>query len=438
MNTRRDTIARWIALTIALAMLVSLLLNLLFIRLAGTWAQPPLADTGLFEQIAMATRLIEAAPQEQRPALARAATRAAFNVDWQPRPEFPAMDEHIFHDGTPRLNALLAGPAHRIEALTPGEWPAGHAGDRYMVRVQLHDQSWVAFTTPSRSWGLEQPGRYAIIIGLGLVSTLGVAWIATRRLARPLQQFTSAAQRFGGDFRAPPIDAVGPYEIRQAILAFNTMQAQIQHFVADRTQMLAAISHDLRAPLTRMRLRGEFIDDAEQQHKLFRDVDEMQAMIEAALDFFRDEARLEPSTPFDLAELLLTLIDDYRDQGIEIGFSGPDHLVHVGRPLGLRRVVTNLLDNAVKYAGGGRVELLASEDHVHIRCLDSGPGIPAESLEQVFAPFFRLEASRNRATGGVGLGLSSARAIVHEQGGELHIANRPEGGLVAHIQLPMP
>ncbi|WP_286785777.1 ATP-binding protein, partial [Pseudomonas sp. UBA3153] len=270
---------------------------------------------------------------------------------------------------------------------------------------------------------------------LALIAALSVAAIATRRLATPLLSFAKAARRFGGDFHAPPIEAVGPHEIRQAILAFNAMQAQIRHFVVDRTQMLAAISHDLRAPLTRMRLRGEFIDDPEQQHKLFRDVDEMQAMINAALDFFRDDARLEQATPFDLSELLLTLVDDYRDQGIEVAFSGPSGLVYRGRPLGLKRALTNLLENAVKYAREPSIDLQALPGRLLIRIEDRGPGIPEQQLEAVFAPFYRLEASRNKATGGVGLGLSAARAIIREHGGELRLRNRPGGGLQACVEL---
>jgi len=276
-----------------------------------------------------------------------------------------------------------------------------------------------------------------IVLLLMLVSTVLVALIATRRLATPLQRFAEGARRFGVDFRAPPIEPLGPQEIRQAILAFNAMQAQLQHFIRDRTQMLAAISHDLRAPLTRMRLRGEFIEDPEQQQRLFRDVDEMQAMINSALEFFRDDARLEPATHFDLAELLQTLLDDYRDQHLDIDFKGPARLVYFGRPLGLKRVLTNLLDNAIKYGSQPSIELRATADQVRIRVLDRGPGIPDASQEQVFAPFFRLEASRNKSTGGVGLGLSAARAIVLEHGGELTLRNRYKGGLEALVVLPV-
>lgn len=434
----RDTIVRWIALTIALAMLVSLALNALFIEVAGVWAKPPLTQTGLLEQVAGVVRVIEAAPGELRPRLADAAGNLLFAVEWQARRDAiatPAADDPVFHDGTRTMRRLLGDPQRRVEAFEPDDFPDGSSARRYLMLVQLQDASWLAFTTPARSWGLNATARALVIIGLALIAALSVAAIATRRLATPLLSFAKAARRFGGDFHAPPIEAVGPHEIRQAILAFNAMQAQIRHFVVDRTQMLAAISHDLRAPLTRMRLRGEFIDDPEQQHKLFRDVDEMQAMINAALDFFRDDARLEQATPFDLSELLLTLVDDYRDQGIEVAFSGPSGLVYRGRPLGLKRALTNLLENAVKYAREPSIDLQALPGRLLIRIEDRGPGIAEQQLEAVFAPFYRLEASRNKATGGVGLGLSAARAIIREHGGELRLRNRAGGGLRACVEL---
>ena len=345
------------------------------------------------------------------------------------------MAEAAERTATPLAQRLFNSPERRLEAYQPDDWPQ-HNG-HYALLVQLEDGSWLMFSIASRSWGLGQWQRNLILILLVLLSTVLVALIATRHLARPLQQFAEGARRFGVDFRAPPIEPVGPREIRQAILAFNAMQAQLQHFIKDRTQMLAAISHDLRTPLTRMRLRGEFIDDPDQQQRLFRDVDEMQAMINSSLEFFRDDARLEQATQFDLAGLLQTLIDDYRDQSIDIAFNGPEHLVYLGRPLGLKRVMTNLLDNAIKYAGEPAIELSRDDEQVTVFVLDRGPGIPVQSHEQVFVPFYRLEESRNKSTGGVGLGLSAARAIVLEHGGSLTLSNRTGGGLAVRVVLPV-
>lgn len=186
-----------------------------------------------------------------------------------------------------------------------------------------------------------------------------------------------------------------------------------------------------------MRLRSEFMEDLDHQGKLIRDVEEMQSMINAALAFFREDTHREQTTAFDLSELLQTIVDDYRDQQINVDFDGPAHLVYEGRPLGIKRVIVNLLENALKYAQRPVIALTRDEYSICIEVSDEGPGIPEAALEQVFDPFFRLEASRNRDTGGVGLGLSAARAIAREQGGELTLSNRHGGGLLARVELPL-
>ncbi|AZF54918.1 sensor histidine kinase [Pseudomonas sp. R4-34-07] len=434
----RDTVARWIALTVLVAMITALGFNALFVQLAGVWARPPLAETGLLEKVAVVVRVIEASEPTQRAHLAQVIGDGSFRVTWAAQRaafNLPVLADPDFNTGEQVFKHLLEGPTRPMEAYEPADWPDGNG--QYVLLMQLTDRSWLMFSTGTRSWGLDDGVRSLIVALLVLVSTALVTLVATRRLAHPLQHFARGARRFGSDFRAPPIEPVGPHEIRQAILAFNSMQAQLRHFIQDRTQMLAAISHDLRAPLTRLRLRGEFIEDSDQQQRLFRDVDEMQAMINTALEFFRDDARLEQATQLDLAELLQTLIDDYRDQAIDFTFNGPPRLVYFGRPLGLKRVMTNLMDNAIHYGAAPQIELQHKQDTVVIRVLDRGPGIPAAHREDVFLPFYRLEGSRNKSTGGVGLGLSTARAIVLEHGGTLTLAERQGGGLEAMVILPI-
>ena len=436
---RRDPLSRRIALTIVAAMLASLALNFLFVEVAGTWARPPIERTGLLEQIAATVKVIEAAPAPLRPKLARAATGPTQEVTWSPHRDelgLPAGGTQLIANKTSGLHQLL-GDERDIRVFNPADWPSGSPLARYAALIQLPDSSWLLFSSPERSWGLDIGTRIAIIIALGLIATVLVAWLATQQLAKPLQRFASAARRFGDDLRAPPIKVEGPDEIRQAIIAFNTMQAQIQHYISERTHMLASISHDLRAPLTRMRLRSEFMEDLDHQSKLIRDIEEMQSMINAALAFFREDTQPEQSTAFDLSELLQTIIDDYRDQNIAIDFNGPAHLVYEGRPLGIKRVIVNLLENAEKYAQQPAIALSSDGYSVCIDVSDNGPGIPEASLQRVFDPFFRLETSRNRETGGVGLGLSAARAIVREQGGELSLSNRSSGGLRARVELPL-
>ena len=434
----RITIARWIALTTLAAMLSLLLLKWLFSLVLGVWAQPPLLESGVIEKIATVTRMIDAASMAQRATIASAAGDGSYSVQWLRRRDesgLPVQVERDVHKGAMILSDLLQRPNVQIEVFGPKNLPASQRG--YALLVQLSDQSWVQFHVNDRSWGLDELPRNLIILALMMVSSLAVAWFAARYLADPLERFTEGARRFGKDFNAPPIPVVGPHDLRQAILAFNATQAQLKHFIDDRTQMLAAISHDLRAPLTRMRLRGEFIEDAELQAKMFKDVDEMQAMVDAALQFFRDDARLEQVTAFDLGGLLLTAVDDFKDAGVDVTYSGPQRCVYVGRPIGIKRVVVNLLDNAAKYACEPAVQLTVEAEQIVIRVLDRGPGIATHLQERVFEPYFRIEGSRNKDTGGVGLGLPAARAIVLEQGGSMTLSNRPVGGLEVKVTLPV-
>lgn len=436
----RITIARWIALTTLAAMLTLLAVNAVVSALVGNWARPPLLESGLMERMATVARMLDAVPPAQRQALAEAAAEPLFRTQWlrfHGEAALPLLADAEFHQGAPLLRTLLKRPDARIEAYEPRDWGANASQGRYLLMIQLSDGSWVQFSATNRSWGLDELPRNAIILALILLSSVLVSLAATRFLATPLERFTEGARRFGKDFKAPPIPVVGPYDLRQAIGAFNATQAQLKHFLHDRTQMLAAISHDLRAPLTRMRLRGEFIDDPVQQAKLFKDVDEMQAMVDAALQFFRDDARLEQPTAFDLGELLQTVIDDFKDAGVSVARSGQHHCVYQGRPVGITRVLTNLVDNACKYGAEPEVALTTLAEHIEIRVRDRGPGIAQALHETVFAPFYRIEGSRNRNTGGVGLGLPAARAIVLEHGGTIILRNRRHGGLEVTVRLPV-
>ncbi len=310
--------------------------------------------------------------------------------------------------------------------------------DARFLAVRLPDRSWLVFTAFTRDWGLPVPARISLNLVFVLLSSAVVTGFAARQLAHPIQSFAAATRRFGSDPKAPPIVPSGPRELREAAHAFNTMQAQIQKFLADRTMMLIAISHDLRTPLTRMRLRGELIEDAAQRARLFRDVDEMHAMIDGALAFFRDDHQGEAPTAFDAAELVQSIVDDFGDQSIEIRYDGPDHLSHTGRPLALRRALTNLADNAARYAQATEIALERAPGGIVLTVRDRGPGIPAESLALVLRPFQRLERSRDRSTGGVGLGLSAAQAVARDHGGDIVLRNRDGGGLEATMFLATP
>jgi signal transduction histidine kinase len=309
--------------------------------------------------------------------------------------------------------------------------------DTLFVQKSLDDGRWLVITMPHYGVGMVSPSRAALVLSplFVLFGLLSVA--AGRKLAAPIRHFADAAERLGVDTTMPPLAERGPHELRTAIRAFNRMQERLRRFVDDRTQMLAAMSHDLRTPLNRMRLRAEFIEDAEQQRKMFADLEAMNAMIDTTLAFARDDARREPRKLVDLGILVEDVCEDVADAGCVASYSGP-HGVNVRcRPMAISRAVANLIENAVKYAGAARVRVVPDGDHVVIAVEDDGPGIPIEQQEKVFAPFYRLELSRNPDTGGVGLGLSVARTIAREHGGDITLANRQSGGLCARLQLPV-
>ena len=317
-----------------------------------------------------------------------------------------------------------------------GDAPSGgrHGRPRIVIAVGLENGVWAEFAVRPGYWPRAGP-----LIWLGVVAllvVLGLVWGA-HRTTRPLRRFAEAADRLGLDANPPPLPERGPRELRNATRAFNRMTARIRRLVDDRTLMLAAVSHDLKTMLTRLRLRAEFIEDGEQKEKAAADLDEMQAMLEATLSFARDDAADERPVAVDLAAMLQSLAADLADAGRAAAYDGPDRLTLRGRPVALRRVFENLLDNALRYGGEAAVSLRQADGRAEVRIEDRGPGIPAALRERVFDPFFRVEASRSRDTGGSGLGLAVVRAVVQRHDGEIALEDRPGGGLRARVALPL-
>jgi signal transduction histidine kinase len=306
--------------------------------------------------------------------------------------------------------------------------------DEAVVEAALPNGHRISVTIPDFPMELGA-GLLMFVISMVVVAALVSIWTA-RRLARPIREFARGAERLGVDLTAPPLAVRGPQELRTTIAAFNRMQDRLQRFLEDRTQMLAAISHDLRAPLARLRFRAELVTDGEQQRKMFDDLDVMNAMIDSTLAFARDDSRQEPRRLVDLGVLVGDACEDIADAGGKASYLGPHGVDVRCRPTLVRRAVANLVDNAVKYGGAARVKVVREPDRVVIIVDDDGPGIPAEEQEKVFAPFYRLDASRNPSKAGVGLGLSVARTIAREHGGDVKLANRGGGGLVVRVELP--
>ncbi|NIA70022.1 HAMP domain-containing protein [Pelagibius litoralis] len=310
----------------------------------------------------------------------------------------------------------------------------------FLASVPLADGNWLnastALPTPSRAWAWFP----LLSMGLMALAILAIVIFSVRRITRPLRALSGAAERLGRGESQIPLAETGPEEIRRTTRAFNAMQERLTRFVQDRTRMLAAIGHDLRTPITALRLRAEFVEDAETRRKILETLEEMSRMTEAVMSFAREEAKAEPTRRVDLTALVESLVDDLADQGRDVAFAADEAAAKIGyncRPVSLKRVLHNLIENALRYAGQARVSLRREDDGLYITVEDDGPGIPEDQLEQVFEPFVRLEESRSQDTGGVGLGLAIARSIAHAHGGDLHLENRPEGGLRAILTLPL-
>ncbi|RJG06126.1 HAMP domain-containing protein [Noviherbaspirillum cavernae] len=280
--------------------------------------------------------------------------------------------------------------------------------------------------------------EYWTYAAIFLLSIAALAAIIARMTMRPLKQLAQAATALGNNIERPPLPERGAIEIRQAAAAFNAMQSRIRHHIQQRAHILAAITHDLQTPMTRLRLRLEKVDDLELKDKLVGDLSAMQGMVKEGLDLARSMDSAEPMQPLDLDSLIDSVCTDAIDAGQSVTTSGQIHASLRARPLALRRCLTNLIDNAVKYGQSAHVSAARDGAFAVIRIRDDGPGIPEDELDKVFEPFYRLENSRSRQTGGTGLGLTIASNIAEQHGGRIRLANPRGGGLEVTLELPLP
>ncbi|MFZ3006892.1 MAG: HAMP domain-containing sensor histidine kinase [Phenylobacterium sp.] len=306
------------------------------------------------------------------------------------------------------------------------------------VGVQRDDGRW-NLVRPIPRIGLD-PWQQRLVWWL-LLSALAlapVAYIFARRLAHPFQLFADAAERLGRDPRGArlPVSLKGTAEINVAVSAFNEMQDRLRRYVEDRTAMVGAIAHDLRTPLTRLRFRIENVPE-EVRAKMAGDLDQMEEMISAALTFVRDASGPAERTPLELSSLLESICDEMAETGADTQAALGDKVVIEGDPVALRRLFTNLLENAVKFGGRARALVYRDAASAYVEIEDDGPGIPPEDAERVFEPFYRREPSRSRQTGGIGLGLAVVRSVARGHGGDVVMINRSGGGLTARVQLPL-
>lgn len=313
------------------------------------------------------------------------------------------------------------------------EVPAPHG---FRAAVRLPDGQWQVASRQNvdelANWRSSIITRF--IISLALM--LPIAWLFARWLAGPIHKFADAAERLGRERQVENVDASGPVEVRQAAEALNVMQDRIRRYVLERTAVVGAIAHDLRTPLARLKFHLAEAPDAT-RGRAEGEIDEMEQMIAAALEFAHAEARPRQSERVDLALLVEGVVDDLTDLGRDVTLTGSEHATVVGDPLLLKRMFTNLVNNAVTYGRRANVTVERNGSSGIVRIDDEGPGLDPASLARAFEPFYRAETSRNRATGGMGLGLAIVKFAANSHGGDVTLANRPEGGLRAEVRLPI-
>jgi signal transduction histidine kinase len=451
----------WFALVLAAGIALSLITVSAFHTFNRDEAVAALEDLRAAERIAAAARFLDHSAPPLRPVIAESISGSSLFIAATPASMID--DAEPPDKRTARLRDVIAarlvdmrwrdlrvdygigpeGSEHPWWSYLPSVWrdegrksddilSLQDAGQTFSVALQLVDGTWLNFsfasvkTLPFSSWSQ----LLALVGGIAAVMILGVG--AMRLITRPIASLASAAEELGRGARPGDVPEAGLDEVRQAARAFNRMQHRIRRMIEDRTQMIAAISHDLRTPITRLRLRAEFVEDAEEQQKMLADLDQMEAIIRSTLAFAREDADTEPTSPVDVRALLEEVAESHPPARL----TTREPCTLRARPVALRRCFNNLVENAVRYGGSAEIAVRDLPDAVEVTVDDAGPGIPEDRLQDVFRPFVRLEESRNRDSGGAGLGLAIARSVVLAHGGAIVLSNRPAGGLRALVRLP--
>lgn len=303
--------------------------------------------------------------------------------------------------------------------------------------IQLDNGNWLNGVAGTPTGAPPFGAGFLVSLLLSVAAVCAAGYFVARRIARPIANLAAASESMGRGEAGAPLAENGPDEVRRASRAFNDMRGRIDRFISDRTQMLAAISHDLRTPITSLRLRAELVEEPETRERMVETIDEMQHMVEATLDFVRAEGRSEETRDTDLTALVESVVDDLKELGLDVAMvPGGERIVVRARPLGLKRALRNVIENAIHYGKDARVRVEQAGGQARVIVEDTGPGVDEAELERLFEPFMRGEASRSRETGGIGLGLAVARTILRGHGGDVTLANRDGGGLTATLSLP--
>lgn len=320
-------------------------------------------------------------------------------------------------------------------------------GLRRIYGLPAHLTLFASTRTPDGQWinisifASELPAKLwspsLLTVALMTLTIVLVSVFAVRRMLRPMHEFAGAAQRFAGNIDTPLLPDSGPVELREVARAFSEMQSRIRRLVRHRTEMMASISHDIRTPITLLRLRTESLPESAEREKMLETIGSLEQTVTSSLTFAREIANIGNRKKVDIGTLVQALCDDLSEAGMSVKFlENEEALLVSGQPNALKRAFSNLLDNGLKYGHIVRVTISAEDDKVSIRIDDDGPGIADGDIEHVFEPFFRGDPSRNDASDGTGLGLSIARAVIENHGGAIDLSNRPEGGLLVTVDLP--
>lgn len=410
---------------------------------------------GVAARLVSLVRLIEDSPAELHDRIAATATSSSLRAALTDEPQVPENAGPGGEAVAARLAAVLARPVEAVRVEIAGEplWQRGDGDEAARPPPHRRRARWLAASVRIEGgrWlnaATERPrvpplgAAFLASLLLSALAVAAVAALAARHLALPLRRLADAADRLGRGEAVQALPEDGPEETRRTVRAFNRMRERLDRFVRDRTTMLGAVAHDLRTPITTLRLHAEFVQDEDTRAKMIGTLDEMQALAEAGLAFAKGDAAGEPTRATDLAALVESVVEDLAAQGLDVALEGEaeqaERVVLPCRPLALRRALTNLVENATRYGGAARVRVTRRGQEVHVEVEDRGPGIAQAELERVFEPFVRLEASRGRETGGAGLGLAIARSTVRSHGGDVRLENMARGGLRAVVVLPGP
>nr|WP_155006604.1 ATP-binding protein [Sphingomonas hengshuiensis] len=388
----------------------------------------------LAEHLVISRKLVAERPPIERPEMAHELTTNRYQVRWAPQllppprlaPSLDRMYQQIIGWEPELANADL-----RLNLASPGRDAVTTGG------LRLSDGSWLHFSTQE---SIHQPNLVIERVLLAMIPAAAlmlIGGLAVRRTLLPLRRLAQATDSVGSGSEEE-VPEGGPSEVRRVISAFNRMRARIHRLIADRTQALAAVGHDLRTPLARLRLRADGIDDDGLRGAIEGDLAEMEAMVSSLLAYLGGEAESEKPVVIDLAVLCATLCDDIHDRGHDGSYRGPSHFELAVRPSSIKRALVNLVENALHHGDTVMLSLARVDDTVRIRVEDDGPGIPEDQLAKVLEPFVRLDTARARDTIGLGLGLAIVTRSVAEHDGILTLSNRAEGGLCAEICLPLP